>query len=114
MFQENEGQTALTHTVAMFEHQELLATSDPSSVWFRVLHCNTFRPPFCYFPTNRTGILTASRDCIRLEDFWLAPSLDKMKESREKTVVSKRVSPMKKVAHSFAKISLAGLTSVLD
>jgi len=113
MFQENEGQTALTHTVAMFEHQELLAASDPSSVWFRVLHCSTFRPPFCYFPTNRTGILTASRDCIRLEDFWLAPSLDNKKDSREKTE-GKRVSPMKKVAHSFAKISLAGLTSVLD
>jgi hypothetical protein len=115
MFQENEGQTALTHTVAMFEHQELLAANDPSSVWFRVLHCGTFRPPFCYFPTNRTGILTASRDCIRLEDFWLAPSVDSnAKESREVTKVSKRVSPMKKVAHSFAKISLAGLTSVLD
>ena len=113
MFQENEGQTALTHTVAMFEHQELLTTSDPASVWVRILHCSTFRPPFCYFPTNRTGILTASRDCIRLQDFWLAPSLDDKTEPGEETR-GKRDSPMKKVAHSFAKISLAGLTSVLD
>ena len=113
MFQENEGQTALTHTVAMFEHQELLTTSDPASVWVRILHCSTFRPPFCYFPTNRTGILTASRDCIRLQDFWLAPSLDDKTEPGEGTR-GKRDSPMKKVAHSFAKISLAGLTSVLD
>ena len=113
MFQENEGQTSLTHTVAMFDHQELLATSDPSTVWFRILHCSAFRPPFCYFPTNKTGILTATRDCIQLEDFWLAPSSTDTKDSREERE-KKKTSPMKKAAHSLAKLSLAGLTSVLD
>ena len=113
MFQENEGQTSLTHTVAMFDHQELLATSDPSTVWFRILHCSSFRPPFCYFPTNKTGILTATRDCIQLEDFWLAPSSTDTKDSREERG-KKKTSPMKKAAHSLAKLSLAGLTSVLD
>jgi len=113
MFQENEGQTSLTHTVAMFDHQELLATSDPSTVWFRILHCSAFRPPFCYFPTNKTGILTATRDCIQLEDFWLAPSSTDTKDSREERG-KKKTSPMKKAAHSLAKLSLAGLTSVLD
>merc|ERR1712004_833921 len=113
MFQENEGQTSLTHTVAMFDHQELLATSDPSTVWFRILHCSAFRPPFCYFPTNKTGILTATRNCIQLEDFWLAPSSTDTKDSREERG-KKKTSPMKKAAHSLAKFSLAGLTSVLD
>ena len=32
MFQENEGQTALTHTVAMFEHQELLVREPPPPI----------------------------------------------------------------------------------
>jgi len=113
MFQENEGQTSLTHTVAMFDHQELLATSDPSTVWFRILHCSAFRPPFCYFPTNKTGILTATRNCIQLEDFWLAPSSTDTKDSREERG-KKKTSPMKKAAHSLVKLSLAGLTSVLD
>ena len=113
MFQENEGQTSLTHTVAMFDHQELLATSDPSTVWFRILHCSSFRPPFCYFPTNKTGILTATRNCIQLEDFWLAPSSTDTKDSREERG-KKKTAPMKKAAHSLAKLSLAGLTSVLD
>ena len=95
----------------MFDHQEVKATSDQSTVWFRILHCSSFRPPFCYF--NKTGILTATRDCIQLEDFWLAPSSTDTKDSREERG-KKKTSPMKKAAHSLAKLSLAGLTSVLD
>merc|ERR1712107_461990 len=112
MFQENEGQTSLTHTVAMFDHQNSwqqatrpLSGSGSSTAARSDLPSAT-SPPTRQASSPPRG--TASS--LRTSGLHPRPRTQRSREERGK----KKTSPMKKAAHCLAKLSLAGLTSVLD